>query len=226
MDFFEQMEITLSQQNLKVLNQTAFELIKDSQMAWEAIDFGKASLWLAVFTVVLSPLYWTIVARNELHNRTLTTFFGTKELGCTVFSLSVFVLGLIRDYAFNLAIKDQPRGPEAFSLMALPEFVAFSYICTTIGSIFVGFSMYELGIHGTYYGDHFGIFKPQRVIQFPFNVCNNPMYIGSSMCFLGTAGNLIAKQSLVLLPNGNFAFRLGLSRLQTHGGSFGSKFYR
>lgn len=191
MDFLEQMNITISQQNLQVLNQTAFEFIKDSQVALEAIDLGKASLWLSLFTVVLSPLYWTIVARNEFKNHTWTKYFGSKELGCSVFSLTVFILGLIRDYVFTLAIKDQPYGPHAFPLMSTPEMVAFSYICSTVGSIFVAFSMYELGIHGTYYGDYFCILKTERLTQFPFNVSNNPMYYGSTMCFLGTAGKFI-----------------------------------
>ena len=34
----------------------------------------------------------------------------------------------------------------------------------------------------------------KRVTSFPFNVCNNPMYDGSTMCFLATA---IWKQSPV-----------------------------
>lgn len=190
MEFLEQ--INLSQQNLQILNQTAVELIKESQLALEAIDFGKASFWFSLFTVVLSPLYWTIIARNELKSQTLAKLFGSKELGCYVFSVTVFILGLIRDYVFTLAIKDQPYGPQAFPLMATPEMIAFSYVCSTVGAIFVGFAMYELGIDGTYYGDYFGILKNERLTQFPFNVCNNPMYYGSTMCFLGTAGKFQA----------------------------------
>ncbi|GMG14015.1 unnamed protein product [[Candida] boidinii] len=44
-----------------------------------------------------------------------------------------------------------------------------------------------LGVTGTYLGDYFGILMDERVTGFPFNVTNNPMYNGSTLCFLGTA---------------------------------------
>ena len=40
---------------------------------------------------------------------------------------------------------------------------------------------------GTYLGDYFGILMSHRVTSFPFNVLENPMYNGSTLCFLGTA---------------------------------------
>jgi methylene-fatty-acyl-phospholipid synthase len=96
---------------------------------------------------------------------------------------------------FTLAVKDQPRGPEHFPFLALPEVVAFGYIISTIGSMFVGFSMYSLGIHGTYLGDYFGILKTERVTGFPFNVVEHPMYYGSTMCFLGKFFESVARKS-------------------------------
>src|SRR5581483_1386300 len=36
-------------------------------------------------------------------------------------------------------------------------------------------------------GDYFGILMDERVVTFPFNVLENPMYYGSSMVFLSTA---------------------------------------
>jgi len=45
--------------------------------------------------------------------------------------------------------------------------------------------MWALGITGTYLGDYFGILMDARVTGFPFNVLENPMYIGSTMNFLG-----------------------------------------
>lgn len=47
--------------------------------------------------------------------------------------------------------------------------------------------MYALGVTGTYLGDYFGILMDERVTGFPFNVCENPMYVGSSLNFLATA---------------------------------------
>lgn len=36
-------------------------------------------------------------------------------------------------------------------------------------------------------GDYFGILMDERVTGFPFNVCENPMYVGSTLNFLATA---------------------------------------
>jgi methylene-fatty-acyl-phospholipid synthase len=67
-------------------------------------------------------------------------------------------------------------------LFKLIGFAAFGY-----GSTLVLSSMYMLGIVGTYLGDHFGFLFDERIVSFPFNVCDNPMYDGSTLCFLGTA---------------------------------------
>jgi phosphatidylethanolamine N-methyltransferase len=56
-----------------------------------------------------------------------------------------------------------------------------------IGFTFVLSSMYKLGITGTYLGDYFGILMEERVTSFPFNVLDNPMYVGSTMAFFGNA---------------------------------------
>lgn len=47
--------------------------------------------------------------------------------------------------------------------------------------------MWALGITGTYLGDYFGILMDDIVTGFPFNVMGDPMYWGSSMCFVGVA---------------------------------------
>lgn len=55
------------------------------------------------------------------------------------------------------------------------------------GQVFVVTSMWALGVTGTYLGDYCGILMTSRVTGFPFNVLNDPMYVGSTMAFLGTA---------------------------------------
>lgn len=55
------------------------------------------------------------------------------------------------------------------------------------GQLFVLTSTYALGITGTFLGDYFGILMDHRVEGFPFNVLRDPMYVGSTMCFLGVA---------------------------------------
>lgn len=55
------------------------------------------------------------------------------------------------------------------------------------GNILVLTSTWALGITGTFLGDYFGILMDDMVTGFPFNVCDAPMYYGSTMSFLGSA---------------------------------------
>jgi phosphatidylethanolamine/phosphatidyl-N-methylethanolamine N-methyltransferase len=48
-------------------------------------------------------------------------------------------------------------------------------------------SPHSLGIDGTYLGDYFGILKTEKLTGFPFNVSSDPMYLGSTLTFLGHA---------------------------------------
>lgn len=109
--------------------------------------------------------------------------FGSKKLAVYIFSLTVFVLGLIRDNDYRLAILEQPTAPA----LDTPLIKALAFVPFGFGSILVASSMYELGIIGTYLGDHFGFLKKERLTGFPFNIVDNPMYDGSSLSFLGTA---------------------------------------
>lgn len=72
-------------------------------------------------------------------------------------------------------------------LLSGDEFKYLGYFFFGLGNLFVLTSMYALGITGTYLGDYFGILMDHRVTGFPFNVLDNPMYVGSTLSFLGTA---------------------------------------
>jgi phosphatidylethanolamine/phosphatidyl-N-methylethanolamine N-methyltransferase len=56
-----------------------------------------------------------------------------------------------------------------------------------MGNTLVLSSMWALGFTGTYLGDYFGILMDHRVMSFPFNITDAPMYYGSTLSFLGTA---------------------------------------
>ena len=83
--------------------------------------------------------------------------------------------------SFNDALADQPKWDV---LNSLPVQGAAAFL-VVLGLVFVLSSMWALGITGTYLGDYFGILMDARVTGFPFNVLENPMYIGSTMNFLG-----------------------------------------
>lgn len=62
-----------------------------------------------------------------------------------------------------------------------------AYLLIGGGNVLVLSSMWALGVTGTYLGDYFGILMDKMVTGFPFNVVSSPMYVGSTMSFIGTA---------------------------------------
>jgi phosphatidylethanolamine/phosphatidyl-N-methylethanolamine N-methyltransferase len=84
---------------------------------------------------------------------------------------------------YNLALDDQPFFVESSS--PINQFVCL--VLFVIGSTLVLSSFWVLGITGTYLGDYFGILMKEKVMGFPFNVCENPMYTGSVLNLLAAA---------------------------------------
>ncbi|KAJ8088099.1 Phosphatidyl-N-methylethanolamine N-methyltransferase [Marasmius tenuissimus] len=83
---------------------------------------------------------------------------------------------------YKLALHDQPQYPLPYAMQAVVAWIIFG-----TGNFLVFTSFSALGFYGTYLGDYFGILQKERVTQFPFNVLNDPMYVGSTMCFIGAA---------------------------------------
>ena len=84
-------------------------------------------------------------------------------------------------FSFHKSVAEQPQ----HSFFPSEELrLAVSGGLFAIGQLFVLSSFYKLGVTGTFLGDYCGIFMDARVTGFPFNVLENPMYVGSTMSFL------------------------------------------
>ncbi|KAI8050235.1 phospholipid methyltransferase-domain-containing protein [Syncephalis plumigaleata] len=148
------------------------------------VDFSQPTLYWAIGSIMFNPIFWTIAARSEYNNKTITKLAGGNRLyGCYLLAVSIFSLGIIRDFIYKTALEHQPVHP----LLAYGEFKVIAVLLVLAGNVLVLTSMYALGVTGTYLGDYFGILMNERVTGFPFNATDNPMYHGSSMVFLGTA---------------------------------------
>ncbi|PQE24556.1 phospholipid methyltransferase protein [Rutstroemia sp. NJR-2017a WRK4] len=120
----------------------------------------------------------------KYHNKILTRLFnGNSRLGCYFLAVTIFSLGIFRDFLYERALRSQPTHPLLLSQAS--KYAAYALLAC--GNTLVLSSMWALGITGTYLGDYFGILMDKMVTGFPFNICSAPMYYGSTMSFLGTA---------------------------------------
>ncbi|TPX57354.1 hypothetical protein SpCBS45565_g08232 [Spizellomyces sp. 'palustris'] len=157
--------------------------VDNALQALAEIDWSHPSLWICTGSILFNPTMWNIVARNEYRRYTITRMVGSPLRGCYLLAFTIFTLGLLRDYLFTVAMDHQPKS-HILEHFYVKVYAAISIV---IGNVLVLSSMYKLGITGTYLGDYFGILMDQRVTGFPFNVLENPMYFGSTLCFLGGA---------------------------------------
>ena len=146
------------------------------------------SILIAAGGVAASPTIWNIIARNEYRNGTMTRLFGGKYPGCYVLAAWIFFSSLYRDYLFELALRANKEHTIVASGSGLiPSMKIAGAALIGAGTALVVSAFYRLGITGTYLGDYFGILMKERVTKFPFSHFENPMYLGSTMCFLGMA---------------------------------------
>ncbi|WPG99214.1 phospholipid methyltransferase-domain-containing protein [Acrodontium crateriforme] len=148
------------------------------------IDLNQPTFWISAASIVFNPLFWNIAARSEYHQKTLTNLAGgNARLGCYGLAVTIFSLGIFRDFLYERALRAQPT----HALLASPISQALAIALVASGNVLVFSSMWALGVTGTYLGDYFGILMDEMVTGFPFNVTASPMYWGSTMSFLGTA---------------------------------------
>lgn len=102
---------------------------------------------------------------------------------------------MVRDWLYKTAIEEQPTHPV---LAGSVYWQAAAWTLLAAGNTLVVSSTWRLGITGTFLGDYFGILLDDMVTGFPFNVVGAPMYVGSTLSFLGTA-ILFAKPAGFLL---------------------------
>jgi len=147
-------------------------------------DLSKPSLYRSLAAITFNPTAWNIVARNEYRNKTITKIFGgNARVGCYFLAASIFFGGMLRDSLFHKAIADQPHA----QILPEPLNVIVPAVLVGLGQLFVVTSTWQLGITGTFLGDYFGILMDHRVEGFPFNVLRDPMYVGSTMSFVGAS---------------------------------------
>ncbi|XP_060696898.1 phosphatidylethanolamine N-methyltransferase [Hemiscyllium ocellatum] len=156
---------------------------------WTDLKFN-----IAILAVAFNPLFWNIVGRWEHRTRFLTKLFGSPFTACYCVAVIILLLNFYRSYSFTEAMKIQPK------IQVLDSAAAY-YIglgLLLIGTILVLSSFFALGFIGTFLGDYFGVLMEAKILSFPFNLMENPMYWGSTLVYLGWAVMNASPTGLVL----------------------------
>eukprot|EP00760_Papus_ankaliazontas_P015480 PhM_4_TR16538/c0_g1_i1/m.53247/K00551/PEMT; phosphatidylethanolamine N-methyltransferase len=139
---------------------------------------------MAAVGIAAIPTYWNVVSVAEYKTRFLSRLMGTYPAFYT-FASSIVYLGYLRIRLFESAIEAAGPSPSLTAHKSGLQIAAAALLA--VGSTLSVTSWLRLGITGTYLGDHFGILMKERITGFPFNVCRDPMYMGSTLCFLASA---------------------------------------
>lgn len=133
--------------------------------------------------VMLNPVFWNIVSRVEYKTGVLSNVFGGPKKGVTVLAVGILTLNYFRTSLFHKVMDTH----SACEPLQNDFCTALGYLLVAVGAVFVLSSSYRLGFFCSFMGDYFGILLDSRVTGFPFNVVDDPMYVGSGLVYLGFA---------------------------------------
>jgi len=120
----------------------------------------------------------------------------------------IFSFSSYRDYLIRQTIQNQPKLIISEDYSNLLELISIAIFI--LGQIFVLSSFYKLGITGTFLGDYCGILMDAPVTTFPFNVLNNPMYVGSTLSFVALALYYVSPVGILLAIEVYIVYQIAL----------------
>lgn len=147
--------------------------ILPSMLEWKTI--------LACGVVMLNPLFWNILSRLEYHTHVVSKVTGGPRRGVFLLAMGILSMNYLRTTLFHKVVNShaicEPMESSIFDILG--------YLLIAAGTIFVVFSSYQLGFFCSFMGDYFGLLLDKKVTNFPFNVVDDPMYVGSVLVYLG-----------------------------------------
>lgn len=163
-----------------------------------AINWSDPLVWLAAAHITFNPMFWNLSARLEYKTQLLSKIFGSAKAACYVLATVTFLIGLTRNFVVIVAVTRQLSFEDYLSESTVSYMKIIGTLCIIGGLTMTISSMFRLGITGTYLGDYFGMLKSSRVTSFPYNIVDNPMYVGSTIAFLGLATRMVSPIGFLL----------------------------
>lgn len=169
------------------------------------INFNDSHLYYTCLIIILCPFIWNILARLCHKFLPKNTSKSIRYIICYLLMIWIFSFSSYRDYLIRKTIQSQPQ-------LNLPNDLIqwISIGIFFLGQLFVLSSFYKLGITGTFLGDYCGILMDAPVTSFPFNILNNPMYIGSTLSFFALALYYTSPVGILLTIVVYFVYQIAL----------------
>ena len=134
--------------------------------------------------IFFNVIYWNITSRIQYKTKIFSKLFGNKKIAVYIHTLLIFSFGLSRDFLYKYVVNTSSN---SFPIIDNQYMTFLGYLMLLLGITLVSSATYKLGIIGTFNGDAYGFLLPSIITSFPFNIFNAPMYLGSTLNFLGYA---------------------------------------
>ena len=139
---------------------------------------------MSALHIIFNVLLWNVTSRIQYKTKFFSNLFGDKKRAVYIHSIIIFSFGLSRNFLYKYVVNTSNN---FFPLIDNQYTTYIGYMMLLIGIILVSSATYKLGLIGTYNGDAYGFLLPSIITSFPFNLFNAPMYLGSTLNFLGYA---------------------------------------
>ena len=173
--------------------------LKEFVLEWRTI--------IACGVVMLNPLFWNLVSRLEYRTHLVSRVAGGPRRGVGLLALGIVSFNYLRTTLFHKVVENHATCMPMQNTL----FDSLGYLLIVVGAILVISSSYRLGFFCSFMGDYFGILLDEKVTNFPFNVVNDPMYVGSTLVYLGIAFHHASIVGLILTGCIALSYAIALS---------------
>lgn len=148
------------------------------------IDLSEKHLIETVLLTFVNVLVWIVLPKLQYKYNIISRFVG-HDLGRAADILAYLFIHIAtyRNYCFTEAIMNNKQFSSEFSFVY--SLVGIMFIL--FGGYLIIISFVKLGLRGMYFGDHFGFLLKNKITSFPYNVLENPQYIGNTLLYFGIA---------------------------------------
>ena len=138
---------------------------------------------MSCILVAWNPLIWNVIARIEYKTHLVSYIFRGPKKGCTALGLLILSLGYLRTRTFYQTMDWY----SSCEFLQNNFILGIGYMLSAVGIALLSISFYRLGFYGAFMGDHFGILLDHRITAFPYNIFEDPLYVGTVMMYYGIA---------------------------------------